>query len=121
MMEDFCEELIKTNFDLFKIKFNEAQSKLSISINFQLNGYDINIFYLSEYYIIHIFLNNGEKYKFKISKYLRKMNFKQLNNDHWHFIFSSEDIRKYIQKYNFDHPTYFDKKKKKCDHFFKRL
>ena len=112
-MEDFYKEIIMTNFDLFKIKFNEAQSKPSISINFQLNGYDINLFYLSEYYIILIVLNNGEKYKFQISKYLRKMNFKQLNNDHWHFIFSSEDIRKYIQKYNFEHPTYFDKKKNK--------
>ena len=68
-MEDFYKEIIMTNFDLFKIKFNEAQSKLSISINFQLNGYDINVFYLSEYYIILIVLNNGEKYKFQISKY----------------------------------------------------
>ena len=110
-MEEYYQNLISNKYHLFKEKFEEAKSKESGYINFQLNGFKIRLRFCLLYYEIFI-ENNNKNFRLKIPIYFRQINFKKLNDDHWHFVFGSEDIGKYIEKYNLDHPTYYDKEKK---------
>ena len=110
--EDNCIKLISSNFHFFELKFQEAKSHIGNYIQFDFNNYKIVIIYNSSNYRI-IFSNNSTKRSIHLtfSPFSRKINFQKSNQNNWHFIFNSYDIQNYIEKYQFDHPTYYDEKK----------
>ncbi len=71
--------------------------------------------------MIHFYDEIGEFIDFLLLKVgSRKINFIKTNNSNWEFIFGTNDIRKYIEKYQIDHPTYHDKIKNKNISFSSR-
>ena len=113
-MEEFYKEIISKNFEIFESKFKEAKSNIDTKIKLDLNDYNVRICSTPIRYRIKFENKTNKKIiKFTISHYSRKMNFKKSNKSNWHFIVNSEDIEKYIKKYQFDHPTYYSLEKNK--------
>ena len=116
----YYKELVIKHFELFEKKFKEVLFNPKRRIEFKLNGYRITIIQNINY-VIHFYDEIGEFIDFLLLKVgSRKINFIKTNNSNWEFIFGTNDIRKYIEKYQIDHPTYHDKIKNKNISFSSR-
>ena len=112
-MLQYYQGLVIDNINCFEEKFKEIESNPEKTIEFNLNGYRIRIT-LSTKYMIQFYNGNGEYlYSLFFSTKTRKMNFKKYDQSNWEYIFGADDIGKYIDKYQIDHPTFYNKTKKK--------
>ena len=116
-MEDYSQyykDLVITKFDLFEKKFKEVLSSPKRMIEFKLNDYKIEI-YRTIHYLIFFYNESEEKYihLLQLPVGSRKIKFIKSDKSNWEFIFGTKDLRESIEKYEIDHPTYYDKTKNK--------
>ena len=116
-MEDnsqYYKELMIEQFDLFEENFEKVLSSPNRMTQFKLNGFRIQIKLYTKY-LIYFYDGSEKEYIHLLLLPIgsRKINFKKSDKSNWEFIFGAKDLRESIEKYEIDHPTYYDKTKNK--------
>jgi hypothetical protein len=101
-------------FDLFEENFEKVLSSPNRMTQFKLNGFRIQIKLYTKY-LIYFYDGSEKEYIHLLLLPIgsRKINFKKSDKSNWEFIFGAKDLRESIEKYEIDHPTYYDKTKNK--------
>ena len=103
---------LSTEWEFFKEKIDFFISKNLQNFNFTHDNFEFVLREsLSEEYIFlfrNEINNNSTIFSLEISKFLRIMEFEKGDNKNSEIIFDAYDIQRFIEKYQLDHPLYYD-------------